>query len=136
MHIQVLRSQRIPQRFRFLAPLIIQLFMVQQRNHRLIAHRGEVINLEQLMAQDAIMAHAFNHRRHQLVNQLAGRREAVDADTAFRLLIKNDVIQVVAVMPQAKFGAHPIMADWRAKHFRDQVRKRRHHTLQAHHFFG
>ncbi|CNT83341.1 Uncharacterised protein [Salmonella enterica subsp. enterica serovar Bovismorbificans] len=67
---------------------------------------------------------------------MAGRREGVNANPAFGLLIKHNVVQVIAVMPQAKFRTHTIVTDRRAKYFRNQARKRRHHTLQARHFFG
>ena len=136
MHIQILRAQCIAQGFRFLTPLIIQLFMVQQGNHRLITQRGEVINLEQLVAQNGIITHTRNHRRHQLVDEFTGGGEAIHADTAFGLLIENDVIQVIAIVPDAELRTHPVMTDRRAKHFRNQVRKRCHHTLQTYHFFG
>ena len=111
MHVQVLRPQRISQRFGFLTPFIIQLFMVQHRNHRLIAQGCEVINLKQFVAQDVVVANAVDHCRHQRVDELAGCREAVDANTVFGLAVEHDVVQVITVMPQAEFGAHTVMAD-------------------------
>lgn len=62
--------------------------MVQQGNHRLITQRGEVINLEQLVAQNGIITHTRNHRRHQLVDEFTGSGEAIHADAAFGLLIE------------------------------------------------
>ncbi len=131
MHVDVLRTQCITQGFCGLAPFVIQRFMVQQRDDGLIALGGEVVNLEQLMAQQRIITHAIHHQGHQLVNQLAGRRETVHADTAFGLLIEDDVIKVVAVMPDAEFGTHTVVTDRGAEHLRRRRSKRRHHTLQT-----
>ena len=109
--------------------------MVQQGNNRLIALRGQVVNLEQLVTQHRIVAHAVHYQRHQLVDKLTRCREAVHADTGLRLLIENDVVQVVTVVPDAEFGAHAVVADWRAEHLGNGRVERRHHTLQADNFF-
>ena len=93
-------------------------------------------DLEQLVAQNGIITHTRNHRRHQLVDEFTGGGEAIHTDTTFGLLIENDVVQVIAIVPDAELRTHPIMTDRRAKHFRNQVRKRCHHTLQPYHFFG
>ena len=50
MHIESLGSQGVTQRLRLLTPGIIQLFMIQQRNDRLVAEGGQIVNLEQLLA--------------------------------------------------------------------------------------
>ena len=111
MHIQVFRPQRIPQRFSFLTPFIIQLFMVQHRYHRLIAQGCEVINLKQFVTQDVVVANAFDHCRHQRVDKLTGCREAVDTDTVFGLAVEHDVVQIITFMPQTEFRAHTVVAD-------------------------
>ena len=64
VHIQPLRTERIAQRFGLLAPFVVELFMIQQRDHRLIAERGEVVNLEKLMTQGVVIAYAVEHRGH------------------------------------------------------------------------
>ena len=46
VNVDVLRAQRIAQRFCLLAPLVVQGFVIQQRDNRLIALRGQVVNLE------------------------------------------------------------------------------------------
>ncbi len=81
------------------------------------------------------MAHAVEHCRHQLVDELAGGREGIDANTRLGLLIEDDVIEVVAVVPQAKFSAHPVVADRRTKYLRNRRGKRGHHFLQTDDFF-
>ena len=78
------------------------------------------------MAQDVVVANAVDHCRHQRVDKLAGRRETVDADTAFGLAVEHDVVQIIPVMPQTKFRAHTVVADRRAKHFRSLCIKWRH----------
>ena len=50
MHIESLGSQGVTQRLRLLTPGIIQFFMIQQRNDRLVAEGGQIVNLEQLLA--------------------------------------------------------------------------------------
>ena len=131
MNVDVLRAQRIAQRFCLLAPLVVKRFVIQQRDNCLIALRGQVVNLEQLVTQYRIVAHAVHYQRHQLVNELARRRKAVHANTGFRLLIENDVVQVVAVVPDPELGAHAVVADGRAEHLGNGRVERRHHTLQA-----
>lgn len=70
------------------------------------------------MAQNGIITHTRNHRRHQLVDKFTGGGEAIHTDTTFGLLIENDVVQVIAIVPDAELRTHPIMTDRRAKHFR------------------
>ena len=83
------------------------------------------------MAQHRVVTHAFNDQRHQLIDKLARCREAVHANSGFRLLIENDVVQVVTVVPDAKLCTHAVVADRRAEHLGNGRVERRHHTLQA-----
>lgn len=46
VHVQPLCAQRVTQRFGLFAPLVVEFFVVQQRDHRLIAQGSEVVNLE------------------------------------------------------------------------------------------
>ena len=131
MDIDVLRTQRIAQGFCLFAPFVGQRFVVEQRDNRLIALRGQIVNLEQLMTQHRIIAHTVNDQGHQLVDELTRRREAVHANAGFRLLIENDVVQVISVVPDAELGAHAVVADGRAEHLGNGRVERRHHTLQA-----
>ena len=131
MNVDALRTQRIAQRFRLLAPLVVQGFVVQQGDNRLIALRGQVVNLEKLVTQYRVVTHGVHYQRHQLVDKLTRRREAVHADTGLRLLIENDVVQVVTVVPDAELCTHAVVADRRAEHLGNGRVERRHHTLQA-----
>ena len=135
VHVDILRAQRIAQGFCLLAPLVSQCFVIEQRNNGLIALGGQVVNLEQLVAQYRIVAHTVDHQRHQLVDKLTRRRKTVYANTGFRLLIENDVVQVIAIVPDAKLSAHTVVADRRTKHLGNGRVERRHHTLQADNFF-
>ncbi|MNE78750.1 hypothetical protein D3C80_1751850 [compost metagenome] len=76
------------------------------------------------MAQHWIGLEGHHQGAHQAVNQLAGRREAIDTDTLLGLLIEHDVVHIVLIMPDAEFRTHPVVADWRAKHFRLGRRER------------
>ena len=135
MHIEPLGSQGVTQRLRLLTPGIVQLFMIQQRNDRLVAEGGQIVNLEQLMAQHGIVAYALQHGGHQLIDERAGGREAVNANPRPGLLIENNMVQIVAIVPQTELGAHTVVADRRTKHFRNRRGKRRHHGLQTDDFF-
>lgn len=83
------------------------------------------------MAQYRVIAYAGNHGSHQLINEFTGGREGIDANTGFGLLIKHNVVQVIAIVPQAELCAHAIVADRRTKHFRNRGAERRHHFLQT-----
>ena len=61
VHVDVLRAQRIAQGFCLLAPLVGQRFVIEQRNNGLIALGGQVVNLEQLVAQHRIIAYTVDH---------------------------------------------------------------------------
>ncbi len=63
------------------------------------------------MAQRFVAAQRVDHHCHELVDQLAGRREAVHADPGLCLLIEDDVVKIVAVMPDTELGAHTVMTD-------------------------
>ncbi|CCK08123.1 hypothetical protein BN128_2132 [Cronobacter sakazakii 696] len=134
--VEAVGAQRVAKTRRLFTPGVIQRAVIEQRDDRLLAAGGQVVNLEQLMAQRAVVANARDHARHQGVNQLARRRETVDANTAACFLIENDVIEVVAVMPEAELGAHAVVAYRRAEHLRRWRGERRHHALQALCFFG
>ncbi len=123
MHIESLGSQGVTQRLRLLTPGIIEFFMIQQRNDRLVAEGGQIVNLEQLMAQHGIVAHALQHGGHQLIDKRAGGRKAVNANPRPGLLIENNMVQIVAIVPQTELGAHPVVADRRTKHFRTGAAK-------------
>ena len=135
MHVEVFRAQRIAQDLGLLAPLIVEFFVVQQRYHGLVAQGRQIIDLEQFMAQNRVIAHAVKNLDHQLIDELTCRREAIDANPGFRLLIEHDVVQVVPVMPQAEFSTHTIMTYRRTKHLRNRRGKRHHHFLQTDDFF-
>ena len=64
VNVDVLRAQRIAQGFCLLAPFVGQRFVIEQGDNRLIALRGQVVNLEQLVTQYRIVAHAVHYQRH------------------------------------------------------------------------
>ncbi len=122
-------AQRVAQGARRFHPVRLQLAVVEQRDNNLIAHRREIVDLKQLMAQHAVIADRRDHFRHYRIDQLAGGGKAIDANTLARRLIENDVVEIVAIVPETKLRAHPVVADRRAKHLRFRRGERRHHRL-------
>ncbi|MNL33797.1 hypothetical protein D3C87_1557270 [compost metagenome] len=98
--------------------------MIQQRGDDFAAAGRQVINLEQLAAQNRIRLDGGDQCAHQAVNQFAGGRKLLDADALLGLLVKHDVVHLVFIMPDAEFCAHAVVFDLRAEHFRLGCRER------------
>lgn len=119
-----MRAQIVTQLLGATLPNVIQLAVVQQRGDDFAALRRQIIDLEQLVTQDRFRFQRGDQGAHQAVDQLAGGRELIDANTLLGLLIEHDVVHVVRVVPDAEFGAHAVVVDWRAEHFRLGRRER------------
>ncbi|CSA86973.1 Uncharacterised protein [Vibrio cholerae] len=81
------------------------------------------------MAQNRAAFHRIHQQRHQIVNQAARRWKLIHAVLFARLLIKHDVVHVIAFMPNPKFSTHTIIRHWRLKHF-----QLRHGVINKHRF--
>ncbi len=92
-----------------LLPFVLQLAMVEQADDDLAGLGGEVVNLEQLATQHLMGTQPLQQHRHQLVDEAAGSGEVVDPDNLFGRRGIHAVEEVVPLVPDAKFGAHPVV---------------------------
>lgn len=97
------------QRLGGLLPLVLQLAVIEQADNDLAGLGGEVVNLEQFAAQHRVWAQPLQQQRHQLVDEAAGGGEVVYLDDLFGRRGIHAVEEVIPFVPDAKFGAHPVV---------------------------
>lgn len=92
-----------------LLPLGFQLAVVEQADADLAGLGGEIVDLEQLLAQHGVRAQPGQQHRHQPVDEQAGGGEAVDPDNLLGGRCIHAVEEVVPLVPDAELGAHPVV---------------------------
>ena len=109
LQLEPLGAQIGLQRFGGLLPFGLQLAVIEQADNDLAGLGGEVVDLEQLAAQHRVWAQPLQQQRHQLVDEAAGCGEVVYLDDLFGRRGIHAVGVVIPFVPDAKFGAHPVV---------------------------
>ena len=91
-------------------PGIVQFAVVDQCDQQFAAQRGKKIDPEQATAQDLVARQTLAQARHGSADGDGSRREGVEQDALLRIVrIGHREIELVAIVPDAKFDTHPVM---------------------------
>ena len=107
------------QGFRLQPPGLLQPPVVDQRHQGVAREGAQEFDLEQLAAQFGCVPQLCQERRHQLLDSLAGNGKVLHRHRGVRFAAaEHDVVQVVAVVPEAELGAQAKPRTRRWDHFR------------------